>query len=170
MAAQPKPKRKQGARELRKEFTQYELEPPENCTFSLISDDIMKWLAKITGPQKSSYDGIFDVELSFPKNYPITPPKAKMLTSIYHLNMNNKGKICCSILDNEWDLDKTVADVVDSIYELLEEPVKDSAINDDALAIFLHNEDEYHKIAKEWTKKYADPNGPPPDQDDQKAD
>src|SRR6202044_3169886 len=45
--------------------------------------------------------GIFKLELFLPDDYPMTPPKIRFLTKIYHPNIDKLGRICLNILKNE---------------------------------------------------------------------
>ena len=163
MAQAPKGKkkrRKQGARELTRELKEYQQEPLDYCQFKPNDSDSLLWDATIQGPDDTPYaGGEFEVSIKFPKTYPLKHPSANMKTKCYHMNINDKGKVCCAILDNEWNVDCTTADVARSIYGLLKEPMPDSAINEDALTLYVDNEKEYIKIATQFTQKFANPNG-----------
>lgn len=50
----------------------------------------------------NSSAGIFKLELFLPDDYPMTPPKIRFLTKIYHPNIDKLGRICLDVLKGEW--------------------------------------------------------------------
>ena len=42
--------------------------------------------------------GIFKLELFLPDDYPMTPPKIRFLTKIFHPNVDKLGRICLDVL------------------------------------------------------------------------
>ncbi|KAJ1954228.1 Ubiquitin-conjugating enzyme E2 35, partial [Dipsacomyces acuminosporus] len=51
------------------------------------------------GPDQSPYQGgHFKLELFLPEEYPMSPPKVRFLTRMYHPNIDKLGRICLDIL------------------------------------------------------------------------
>uniref|UniRef100_A0A8C4WVV0 Ubiquitin-conjugating enzyme E2G 1a (UBC7 homolog, yeast) n=1 Tax=Eptatretus burgeri TaxID=7764 RepID=A0A8C4WVV0_EPTBU len=62
--------------------------PVEGFSAGLIEDnDIYRWEVVIIGPQDTLYEGgVFKAHLTFPKDYPLRPPKMRFITDIWHPN------------------------------------------------------------------------------------
>ena len=59
-----------------------------------LDTDLSIIYAQIHGPEDSPYEnGIFELTLRLPENYPFEPPEVKFLTSIYHPNIDNEGRV-----------------------------------------------------------------------------
>eukprot|EP01105_Mastigella_eilhardi_P025252 TRINITY_DN681_c0_g1_i1.p2 TRINITY_DN681_c0_g1~~TRINITY_DN681_c0_g1_i1.p2 ORF type:complete len:156 (+),score=36.38 TRINITY_DN681_c0_g1_i1:305-772(+) len=112
------------------------------------------------GPQSSPYEGgIFKLELFCDKDYPLTPPKVRFLTKIYHPNVDRIGRICLSILkenvDGGWSAALQIGKVLLSIQALMSAPNVDDPLDTTVAENFKRNQKEAEAKARQWTAMYA---------------
>lgn len=87
--------------------------------------------ALIVGPEGTPYDGgFFYFILKFPNNYPIQPPKVKLMTTDagqvrFNPNFYNSGKVCVSILGTwvgpPWSPAQQLSSILVTIQSLMTE-------------------------------------------------
>uniref|UniRef100_A0A8C0BUK7 UBC core domain-containing protein n=1 Tax=Buteo japonicus TaxID=224669 RepID=A0A8C0BUK7_9AVES len=81
-------------------YTELNKNPVEGFSAGLIDDnDLYRWEVLIIGPPDTLYEGgVFKAHLTFPKDYPLRPPKMKFITEIWHPN----GKKCQKYLSSSF--------------------------------------------------------------------
>ncbi|GBM56699.1 Ubiquitin-conjugating enzyme E2 [Araneus ventricosus] len=131
-------------------------DPPSHCSAGLVSKDLFHWRAIIMGPEKSPYEGgVFSLDIHFPRNYPMKPPKVIFTTRVYHPNINSRGVICLDILYSQWSPALTVPKLLLSISSLLCDPNPHNCLEAEIGRIYKNDREKYNAKAKEWTKRYA---------------
>ncbi len=61
-------------------------------------DNFFVWHANLRGPESSAfYGGVFHLEITFPQNYPVSPPSIRTFTEIPHPNVFG-NTICLDLL------------------------------------------------------------------------
>merc|ERR1712173_583510 len=99
--------------------------------------------------------GFFKCHLLFPREYPLRPPVLKVVSEMWHPNIEKDGKVCISILhepgndrygyekaSERWLPIHTVETILISVISMLADPNDESPANVDA--------------AKEWREAYPD--------------
>ncbi|KAK9933231.1 hypothetical protein M0R45_020434 [Rubus argutus] len=130
---------------------------PTHCSYGPVNhEDPFKWQGIIMGPPGSPYeDGVFFLSIDLPNDYPATPPIIKFLTKVYHPNIDEDGNIYIDILEeDQWNPVQTIESLLLSICSLLDDPNPVDPLNPSCF-LFKTNREEFNKMAKEWTKKYA---------------
>ena len=113
---------------------------------------------QISGPPDSAYDGgVYKLELFLPEEYPLTPPKVRFLTKIYHPNVDRLGRICLDILKDKWSPALQIRVVLISIQALMSAPNPDDPLNNEAAEHWKKNEKEALNKAQSWNRDYAMP-------------
>ncbi|KAJ7308916.1 hypothetical protein JRQ81_008193 [Phrynocephalus forsythii] len=137
----------QSALLLRRQLAELNKNPVEGFSAGLIDDnDLYRWEVLIIGPPDTLYEGgVFKAHLTFPKDYPLRPPKMRFITEIWHPNVDKNGDVCISILhepgedkygyekpEERWLPIHTVETIMISVISMLADPNGDSPANVDA--------------------------------------
>ncbi|RGB28642.1 ubiquitin-conjugating enzyme E2-17 kDa, partial [Rhizophagus diaphanus] len=78
-------------------------DPPPYVSVSFDRDNLRHFEAKIMGPPDTPYEGgVFFLDGHFTTEYPMSPPRVKFITKIYHPNIDRNGNICLDILMDKW--------------------------------------------------------------------
>ena len=143
-------------RRLKKEYKDFQKDPPTNCSAGPIDDNIYKWKAFINGPKDSPYEGgLFELEMNFTNRYPFKPPKVVFTTKIYHMNINSSGQICLDILKDKWSPALTISKLLLSICSLLTDPNPDDPLVPEIANLYKSNKILYMATAREYTQTWA---------------
>ena len=136
------------------------------CTVGLDKGNLYRWKATITGPKNTPYeDGIFNISITFPNDYPSHGPELKFINKIYHLNVDHKndiGHICLNTL-NSWRTSGkvngskiyTVKQALFDIFCLFSNQGVESAYDKRLAMLYKENPKEFNEEAKRWTQLYA---------------
>ena len=110
----------------------------------------------IDGPSETPYEGgLFQLEMFLPADYPMTPPKIRFLTKVYHPNVDKVGRICLDILKDKWSPALQVRTVLLSLQALLSAPNPDDPLDNGVAEHWKSDESGGHQTARQWTTKYA---------------
>ena len=142
------------------------LNPNLGLKVGLLDDnDPTKWILTITGPKNTPYkDGVFNILIDFPQEYPEKPPEVCFLTPIYHVNINHKtfpgakslGQINSpkfNFLKSEYTMKQLLLDIFQLFYMVYTESPIDYHMADE----YIHNKELYEKKIRYFTQKYANP-------------
>lgn len=153
---------------LKKELSNYlnknsdllKLEKDFNCKLNLKlrDENIYEWIAIISGPINSPYeDGIFEININVPTDYPMNPPICKFNTKIFHPNIHfETGEICHELLKDKWLPSCSLETVCKSILDLISNPNYDSPLNCDAANLLKFGDTiGFYYMAKMVTIDYA---------------
>jgi ubiquitin-conjugating enzyme E2 D/E len=127
----------------------------DTCSFD--PDDLFHWTGTLMGPDGSPYEnGLFNIEIHFPNDYPSKPPTIKFVTKIYHVNIKrDTGEISLGILKDNWSPEHTISKVLLSIASLLSGPNPDDPLEEELAKLYKSNHEQYKKNARQWTEQYA---------------
>ena len=121
-------------------------------------NDLTKWKGRVEGAKGTPFEGgYFHFKIDIPENYPFEPPEVKMITKVYHPNINStSGKICVNILKKEvWAPTNSIQSVLLSLQGLLTNPNTKDPLMGEINNIYLEDIDKYNETVREWVKLYA---------------
>eukprot|EP01086_Lenisia_limosa_P002652 TRINITY_DN164_c0_g1_i3.p1 TRINITY_DN164_c0_g1~~TRINITY_DN164_c0_g1_i3.p1 ORF type:complete len:166 (-),score=35.74 TRINITY_DN164_c0_g1_i3:60-557(-) len=150
----------QGLRRLMREYKDITMNPTDGIVAGPIDEkNFFLWEATIEGPTETPYEGgCFTAILTFPNDYPISPPEMKFTSKMWHPNIYEDGRVCISILhppgDDEfgyelaserWSPVQSVEKILISVLSMLAEPNPESGANIDASKQFRDDEAGFNK-------------------------
>jgi ubiquitin-conjugating enzyme E2 D/E len=145
------------SKRIQREYKELLTSPVDNCSAGPVNEnDMYVWQGTIIGPSDSPYQGgLFKLKIQFPVDYPFKPPTVTFITKVFHPNINANGGICLDILKDQWSPSLTVGKILLSISSLLTDPNPKDPLVPDIARLYETNRNEYNRIAKEYTEKYA---------------
>nr|VZI31528.1 unnamed protein product [Spirometra erinaceieuropaei] len=139
-----------------KETLRLQKEPVEGIEACPDSANARYFRVVVQGPKDSAYEGgYFKLELFLPEDYPMSPPKCRFMTKIYHPNIDNLGRICLDVLKSKWSPALQIRTVLLSIQALLSAPNPDDPLANDVAKAWKENESHAIETARAWTRLYA---------------
>ena len=131
--------------------------PPPGIIGKPVEDNIRHLAVVIDGPPQTMYEnGKFNLEVYFPDDYPMVPPKILFRTKIYHPNIDKLGRICLDILkEGRWSPALLISAVLLSVQSLLSSPALDDPLDEAIAKHFLSDPEGATKTARQWVVLYA---------------
>lgn len=125
-------------------------DPQPGCSAQpLCLSNMFDWSASIAGPDQSAWEGgIYSLRLTFPYNYPESPPTVSFKSRMFHPNIYDNGRVCMDVISKAWTPAYSVNSVLASVQSLLSDPNVESPANAEAAKLFENDRAEYKKIAR----------------------
>ncbi|XP_072494763.1 ubiquitin/ISG15-conjugating enzyme E2 L6 isoform X2 [Notamacropus eugenii] len=98
----------------------------------------------------------FKFRITFPPNYPFSPPQLKFITKIYHPNVAKNGEVCLSILDKNWTARTKIYQVLEALISLVNTPNQDLPVQAELADMYVQNPEQFMKNAKEFTLQFGE--------------
>lgn len=119
------------------------------------------------GPDDTEYaDGVFRALMSFPRDYPLSPPQMKFTTPMFHPNVYADGRVCISILhapgedpnqyessSERWSPVQSVEKILLSVVSMLAEPNDESPANIEAAKVWRNDRPRFKALVDETVRK-----------------
>lgn len=151
-------------RRLLKEYQELSQDAPEGIVAGPVSEEnLFVWECLLEGPPDTPYEnGVFSATLTFPKDYPLSPPTLKFNPPILHPNIYSDGTVCISILhapgddplqyeraEERWSPVQSVEKILLSVMSMLAEPNVESGANIDACKLWREDRLKYDALVKQ---------------------
>ncbi len=80
----------------------------------MLPEDLTQLTILLTGAQGTPYaQGLWQLQLRMPTDYPKTPPRAMFKTRMWHPNVEEStGAVCLETLKRDWDPKLTLRDIL----------------------------------------------------------
>nr|VDC99234.1 unnamed protein product [Brassica rapa] len=148
--------------------------PVDGFSAGLVDENnVFQWSVSIMGPPDTLYEGgFFNAIMTFPEDYPNSPPTVKFTSEMWHPNVYSDGKVCISILhppgddpngyelaSERWTPVHTVtpsfhfSNIVLSIISMLSGPNDESPANVEAAKEWRDNRAEFRKKVSRCVRK-----------------
>ena len=121
-------------------------------------NDLTVWKGRVEGAKGTPFEGgYFHFKIEIPEQYPFEPPEVKMITKVYHPNINSKtGSICVNILKKGvWVPTNSIQSVLLSLQGLLSKPNPKSPLVGEINEVYVKDINKYNETVREWVKLYA---------------
>jgi len=131
---------------------------------SLVNENIFDWSVAliVLNPDSLYYGGYFKARISFPRNYPFSPPDFRFERPLWHPNVYPDGRLCISILHQpgedvmsgesageRWSPVQRVESVLISVLSLLDDAEVSSPANVDAGVMLRNDPNAYQERVRQ---------------------
>jgi len=159
--------RSKALKRLQFEQKTFKSNPPFGCTAEPCGENYFKWDLVIDGPEGSFFEGgKFQATMTFPADYPMSPPELIIKSEIFHPNVYPDGRVCVSILHPpgkdpfgcedtkvRWNPLQSIATIITSVRSLISAPNANSPANVDAAKMFLDDHKMFIERAERSTRR-----------------
>jgi len=115
-------------------------------------------LVTLPGPPNSLYEeGVFQVKITLPAQYPYKSPSVGFVTRVFHPNVDEaSGSICLDVLSKTWSPMFSLKNILESfIPQLLQDPNPADPLNGDAAALMIQEPLQYQEKVRQYVQTYA---------------
>lgn len=124
------------------------------CEF--MNGDINNWRVCFEGSPGSPYeDGIFQVKVHLPEDFPNGIPDLYFITKMFHPNIRQSdGKVSLNLLYN-WVPTRTIEEVLFGFIEVMDNPRTGTGFGEEPQQLLANDRDKFFEKVLEYTDLYA---------------
>ncbi|EAY14700.1 E2 ubiquitin-conjugating enzyme, putative [Trichomonas vaginalis G3] len=119
------------------------------------ANNIQKFIVLIQPATGHWRAGKFEFEFTIPDDWPITKPDIKILTRVWHPNIDENGAVCLSILRDNYLATLSISQFVAGLQYLFIEPNPNSPLNTEAATMFKNEPAKFQETVDDYIEKYC---------------
>ena len=124
------------------------------CEF--MNGDINNWRVAFEGSPCSPYeDGIFQVKVNLPSNFPNERPYLYFITKMFHPNVRQRDGLVSLNLMYEWVSSRTIEEVLFGFIEVMDNPRTGVGYGEEPQQLLEQDRDKFFEKVEEYTYQYA---------------
>ncbi|XP_054826471.1 ubiquitin/ISG15-conjugating enzyme E2 L6 isoform X2 [Eublepharis macularius] len=130
-----------------------------HCFQNIEADEtnVLLWKGLLVPADHPYNGGAFWIEISFPCEYPLKPPKITFKTKIYHPNVDEKGQVCLPIISNEnWKPTTKIDQVIQALITLVNKPEPAHPLRADLAEEFTKDYERFLCNAEDYTHEFSE--------------
>lgn len=131
--------------------------PPYLRNLTCKASDVLQWHVLLL-PERPPYNlKAFHLTVSFPKEYPLKPPKVKFTTAIYHPAVDSNGDVCLPIISKEnWKPQTRICQVLEALSMLVNRPEESLPLRLSLAQQLEQNPDLFNQEASNFTLEFGE--------------
>ncbi|XP_074132911.1 ubiquitin/ISG15-conjugating enzyme E2 L6 isoform X2 [Sminthopsis crassicaudata] len=98
----------------------------------------------------------FKFRITFPRDYPLSPPHLKFITKIYHTNVTENGEMCLPSISEKWMISSKIHQVLEDLNLLVNTLNQDLPLRAELADLYIQNPEQFMKNAKEFTLQFGE--------------
>ncbi|OIR58276.1 MAG: ubiquitin-conjugating enzyme E2 [Amphiamblys sp. WSBS2006] len=127
---------------------------------SFLNNKTDEFLVVFCGPKDSVFEnGIWDVQVSLPPEYPYRSPSVGFKSKIFHPNIDEvSGSVCLDVINQTWSPMFDLINIFEVFLpQLLLYPNPADPLNHEAAALLMRDPAGYKKRVADYIARYATP-------------
>ncbi|XP_065539417.1 ubiquitin/ISG15-conjugating enzyme E2 L6 isoform X1 [Lathamus discolor] len=127
-----------------------------------LDGNVLRWGGLLL-PNNPPYSaGAFRFELAFSPHHPLSPPRARLCTSIYHPGVDTEGHVCQPLTSPQhWVPSTRATQVLQDLLLLLDSPDPQRVLRQDLARELRERPELFRRRAEEHTRRHAEPRPEP---------
>ncbi|XP_061307007.1 ubiquitin/ISG15-conjugating enzyme E2 L6 [Pezoporus flaviventris] len=123
-----------------------------------LDGNVLRWGGLLL-PNNPPYNaGAFRFELAFSPHHPLSPPRARLCTSIYHPGVDAEGHVCQPLTSTQhWVPSTRATQVLQDLLLLLDSPDPQRVLRQDLARELRDRPELFHRRAEEHARRHAEP-------------